>query len=158
MDTWIPIWTSTVDSTLWEEPLHVRVMFFTLMMIRDPDHVVRDPFRRIVKYAHLSDKLEESVELARDALRILSEPDSKSIDSQEYEGRRIKAVEGGWLMLNGEKYEERRRLLSARIRKTQKQREYRAAKAAGKLRRLGPMPGEPHDRTEREERVEGNGI
>lgn len=132
MNTWIPLWTSTVQSTLWEEPPHVRVMFITLLLCRDPDQVVRMPFRRLVKVANLSSDLDESVALATESLKVLSSPDSKSVDLQEFEGRRIKEVEGGWLVLNGLKYDEEMRILGARIRKTRKQRERREAERKAK--------------------------
>jgi hypothetical protein len=94
MNTWIPLWTSTMDSTLWEEPPYVRVMFLTMLMMRDPDHVVRMPLRRLVKKANLSADQEESVRLAEKALKILSEPDRRSTDAQEFGGRRIAQVHG----------------------------------------------------------------
>jgi len=44
-----------------------------------------------------------SLEKTEEAIQVLSEPDLGS-RSKEYEGRRIKAIDGGWLILNGEKY------------------------------------------------------
>lgn len=129
-----------MDSTLWEEPPHVRVMFLTLLMIRDPDHVVRQPFRRVCKKANLSANLDESVKLAEEALRILAEPDARSIDNQEFGGRRIKVVADGWLILNGQKYEDEMKYLWARIRKTQKQKQRR--EQARKTNGSGPLAGE----------------
>lgn len=120
--------------------MHVRVMFLTMLMIRDPDHVVRHPFRRIMKVANLSEEPEEAVRLARDAIKILESPDARSVDNQEFEGRRIRQVEDGWLILNGEKYEEERRSLAARIRKTAKQKERR--EMAKRSHGSGPLPGE----------------
>lgn len=66
-----------------------------------------------------------SVEKCEEALVTLSSPDRYS-RTREFEGRRIKEVEGGWQLLNYDKYrrklsaEERREYLAA------KQREYRA--------------------------------
>jgi len=136
MNTWVPLWTSTVKSTLWEEPPHVRVMFLTMLLVQDPDHVVRMPFRRLVKEANLAEEIGESARMAGDALKVLGSPDVRSIDNQEFEGRRIREVEDGWLILNGAKYEEQRVKLGARIRKTQKQRERR------QMQRGKPLPGE----------------
>ncbi len=127
MNTWIPLWSNTLQSTLWEEPTHVRVMFLTLLMMSDPDHVVREPFRRVMKLANLSEDKAESEQLARDALKILGSPDARSVDNQEFEGRRIREVEGGWEIVNGEKYQEEMRSLTARVRKTRLQRERRQA-------------------------------
>lgn len=107
-----------------------------MLLVRDPDHVVRMPFRRLVKYANLDDDLAKSIELATDAIRILSNPDERSIDHQEYDGRRIKVHAEGWVILNGVKYQEEMVKLSARIRKTQKQRERRERE------RQAQVPGE----------------
>jgi len=142
MNTWVPLWTSTVQSTLWEEPLHVRLMFLTMLLIRDPDHVVRMPFRRLVKAANLAPDITESARLAQDALKVLSSPDKKSLDHQEFEGKRIRQVADGWLVLNGEKYEEQRMQLAARIRKSKKQKERRELEKR-KVAGGGPLPGEP---------------
>lgn len=145
MNTWIPLWSNTLQSTLWEEPPHVRVMFLTLLMMSDPDHVVREPFRRVMKLANLAEDKTESEQLARDALKVLASPDSRSVDNQEFEGRRIREVEGGWEIVNGQKYQEEMRALTARVRKTRLQRERRKSakeapareKAVQKLMRPG---------------------
>lgn len=146
MNSWIPLWTSTVDSTLWEEPLHVRVMFLTLLLMRDPDQVVRQPFRRVCKKANLSEEPEQALKLAQEALKILSEPDTLSVDDQEFGGRRIRQLPDGWLILNGKKYDEEMKYLTARLRKSQKQRERRDAQRA--------QPSGIPDPTRAEERAE----
>ncbi len=46
---------------------------------------------------------------------MLAAPDRKRLEKQEFEGRRIKRVEDGWLVLNGEKY---RRMVSEEMRKS----------------------------------------
>lgn len=111
-----------------------------MLLVRDPDHVVRMPFRRLVKYANLDPDSEKSVELANDAIKILSSPDARSIDHQEYEGRRIRNHREGWLILNGAKYQDEMVKLTARIRKTQKQRERRELER--QAQDSGPLPGE----------------
>lgn len=113
------VWRDIVDSTLWEEPEHVRVVFLTMMAEKDPDHVVRLPLRILVKRCNVS------LEKVQDALEVLSSPDLKSITPQEYEGRRVREVEDGWLMLNGEKYQKALANLTARWRKSQAQRQRR---------------------------------
>ena len=139
---WIPLFTSIVDSSLWEEPPHVRLMFLTLMFMKDQDdHIVREPLRRVAKVANLSEDKVEAYRLAEEALRVLSEPDVRSLEPQEHEGRRIQWIEGkGWLVLNGEYYERMRKELGARIRKTQLQRKRR--EQARKANGSGPLAGE----------------
>lgn len=118
-------------------------MFLTMLMLRDPDQIVRLPLRVLAKKANLSDSRENAYRMAAEAVRILSEPDQRSHDDQKYEGRRIKAVDGGyWLILNGAKYDEEMRVLAARIRKTRKQRERRELERQAQSKGGEPLPGE----------------
>jgi hypothetical protein len=151
MNTWIPLWTSTVDSTLWEEGPDTRVMFLTMLMLRDPDQVVRLPLRVLAKKANLDENREQAYLKAEAALKVLEEEDKHSLERQEHGGRRIERVEGGWLVINGQKYDDEMRNLYSRMRKTKKQRERResarAAEEGGgvlnlRLGRSRPLNGE----------------
>jgi hypothetical protein len=134
MNTWTPLWSSTVDSTLWEESKDVRIMFLTLLMVRDPDHVVRLPMRVLAKKANLSEDKEEAYRLAEAAMGVLEAPDHRSHDEQEFQGRRIeKTAEGYWLVLNGQKYLDQMRTLWSRMRRTQKQKERRHQTSVGSV-------------------------
>jgi len=64
-----------------------------------------------------------------DALRILSEPDLRRKENQEHEGRRIKAVDDGWLVINGEKYRDKVREEMKKARNRRAQRRWRWKKA-----------------------------
>jgi len=64
-------------------------------------------------------------------LKILESPDSKRLDSQEHEGRRIQRVDGGWLVLNGQKYEDMMRKIAEQARKAKWARENRARSKKG---------------------------
>ncbi len=98
MNTWAPLWSGIVESSIWDEPDSVVKVFLTMLAIKDADHVVRKSAYQISK---LSRKSEVEV---LDALKVLCHPDSIRKEKQPFDGRRIKAVEGGWLVLNGEKY------------------------------------------------------
>lgn len=100
MKTWAPLWSGIVDSSIWDEPDHVVKVFVTMLALKDADHVCRLSAYQI---ASRSKKSEMEV---LDALKILSSPDSKRMEPQPFEGRRVQAVEDGWLILNGEKYRE----------------------------------------------------
>lgn len=69
-----------------------------MMALKDADHVYRGTAFNLAQRAH---KTELEV---LEALKVLSSPDKKRVEPQEYDGRRIQAVEDGWLILNGEKY------------------------------------------------------
>jgi hypothetical protein len=98
MNTWAPLWSGIVDSSIWlEDDVTVKV-FLTMMAKKDSDHVVRANAFMIGQWA----KKTEAEVLA--ALKVLSSPDTKRLEPQPFEGRRIQKVEDGWLILNGEFY------------------------------------------------------
>lgn len=97
----------------------VRVLFLTMLAIKEPDHVVRMPLRRLCKKANMTP------EVCLAALKTLKEPDKLSLDDQPFEGKRVEEVEGGWLVLNGDFYQKEIQRLLLRMKKTQWQREER---------------------------------
>jgi hypothetical protein len=98
MRSWAPLWNGIVDSSIWREPDYVVKVFLTMMALKDEDHIVR-----LTAY-QLGERAKKSEVEVLDALKILSSPDTKRVELQEFEGRRIQAVEEGWLILNGQKY------------------------------------------------------
>ena len=84
----------------------------------------------MVRYSayQLGQRAKKSEAEVLDALRVLSSPDTKRLEPQPYEGRRIEKTEDGWLVLNGQSYEDMMRNLNRRNYKTEKQREYRGRK------------------------------
>lgn len=67
---------------------------------KDMDNVVRGSAYNIASWAKKSEA--ETLK----ALEILSKPDTKRLEPQPYDGRRVERVEGGWLILNGKYYQE----------------------------------------------------
>lgn len=130
MNTWAPLWSKIVYSSIWDEPDLVCKVFLTMMAVKDADHVVRFTPYELGKLAR-KDELE-----VLEALKVLSSPDTKRVEQQEYEGRRIKAVPGGWLVLNGEKY---KRMMSEEMRKARNRRAQQAWRDRKKQKEL---PGE----------------
>lgn len=98
MNTWAPLWSGIVDSSLWEEEPDVVKVFITILAAKDSDHVCRLDAYKI----HRKCNIDEVRVL--EILKVLASPDSRRVAAQAYEGRRIKPVEEGWLVLNGEKY------------------------------------------------------
>lgn len=98
--TWAPLWSMIVDSSLWGEPDWVIKVFITILALKDADHVYRGTAYAL---AQRSKKTEAEV---LEALKILSSPDNRRVEAQEFDGRRIELVPDGWLVLNGEKYKE----------------------------------------------------
>ena len=98
MNTWTPLWSGIVESSLWEESGDVVKVFMTLLARKDADHVCRMTAYAISKVCNI-DEIE-----VLEILKVLASPDKRRKEQQQYGGRRIKAVESGWLILNGEKY------------------------------------------------------
>jgi len=130
MSTWSPLFAKIVESSLWSESDLVCKIFITLLAKKDCNQTVQASAYTIGQWAHKSEAE------ALQALKILSEPDRHRIEPQPYEGRRIQKIAGGWLILNGQMYEDLMRKISRRIYKAKKEREYRA------MKRGGPLPGE----------------
>lgn len=131
------LFSELVASSVWDEDDKTRILWITMLALKDRAHFVRGT----VKYLALAARL--PVDVCQWSLDKLSAPDPQS-RSTEHEGRRIKAVPGGWEILNGEKYS---KLLSHEQRKEynrQKQAEYRKAQKLKELYPQGskPAPGE----------------
>lgn len=124
MNTWTPLWSGIVDSSLWEESGDVVKVFMTILAVKDSDHVCRLDTYKIAKKCAL-DELK-----VLDILKVLASPDTRRKTNQLYEGRRIKAVEDGWLVLNGEFYRNKvsDEMRKARLRRSQAAFRERASK------------------------------
>ena len=104
MKSWCPLWSVVVKSSLWQEPDHVVKVFMTMLALKDYDHVYRG------NAFHLAGDSRKSEVEVLDALKVLASPDKIRKQKQEHDGRRIQAVEGGWLILNGEHYQKEMRI------------------------------------------------
>lgn len=125
MNTWAPLFSKIVDSSLWCEPDFVVKVFITMLAKKDSDHIVRGSAFNIASWARKTEK--EALE----ALRILSSPDKRRLEPQPFEGRRIQKVEEGWLVLNGQSYQDLMRSINRKEYKRVKQSDYRAKAAEG---------------------------
>jgi hypothetical protein len=132
VNTWSPIWSGIVDSTLWAEEGDVVKVFMTMLATKDSDHICRLDAYRIGSKCHI-DELK-----VLDILKLLASPDTRRKSKQDHDGRRIKLVEDGWLILNGEKY---RKMVQDEARKAR----WRKAQAAARERKRNKtklLPGE----------------
>jgi len=122
-------------------------IFITMVAKKDADEVCRGNAFNIAQWAK---KTEAEV---LQAFKILAAPDTKRLEPQPFDGRRIEKVEGGWLILNGKKYQDEMTRINRRARKTDLQRQYRAEQNGGESRPVGrprrngkpdpqPQPGE----------------
>lgn len=106
-------------------------IFITMLAKKDSDHIVRGTAYNIAQWA----KKPKEEDRVLQALKRLQEPDTKRLEPQPFEGRRIEKIEGiGYLVLNGQYYENLMRQANRRAYKAEKQREYR--------KKNKPLPGE----------------
>lgn len=118
----VPIFAKIVDSSLWDEPDVVMKVFLTMLVKKDWDHVVRGNAYNIGQWAKKSE-----ADVIK-AIKVLCSPDTRRIEQQPFDGRRLQKVEGGWLILNGDYYH---KLMMAELRREYK-REWQAKKRAEK--------------------------
>ncbi len=137
MNCWAPIWSQIVESSLWEEDGDVVKVFMTLLARKDSDHICELDAYRIAKLCNyrIADGSVDELKVL-DILKVLASPDKRRKEVQEFEGRRIRAVEGGWLVLNGQKY---RDLVQKEMRKATNR---RAQMAWRQRKKAKPLPGE----------------
>lgn len=94
---WIKLHDKIVDSSIWQEPYHVRLVWITLLAKCNMSGLVEISAVRVAAAAHVSE------DEAKEAIKVLMSPDPHS-KSQDYEGRRIEKVEGGFRIINYHKY------------------------------------------------------
>ena len=129
-------------------------VFLTLLALKDSDQVVRHNAFAIGRRCWPRDDKAEVKVL--DALKILASPDRRRLEPQANEGRRIQKVRDGWMLLNGQFYEDMMRNLNRRAYKAKKQRGGREEQDApsgregrGLWRRTGWGRGRAADRKRR---------
>lgn len=91
------LFESLVRSSIWDEDDKTRIVWVTMLALKDRRHQVTGTVRWLAREARVDEEACEA------ALKRFESPDKHS-QSREFEGRRVKRVEGGWLILNGEKY------------------------------------------------------
>lgn len=117
---YVKIFEDILDSSIWEENLATRIVWLTMLIMADEEGVVRASTSGIRRRAVVS------AEDLKVALEILSSPDIDS-KNQEYAGRRIEKIDGGWLVLNYKTYREIR--TKKQLADAERQRRHRANKA-----------------------------
>lgn len=121
-----------VKSSIWAEDDKTRIVWITMLAMKDRDHFVRGTEQYLTAVANVTP------DDCRAALLKLSSPDPRSRSTVE-EGRRIKAVPGGWTIINGEYYAQKLNLAERKEYKRQKEAEYRKRKKLPK--ELGKRAG-----------------
>lgn len=93
--------SSVVNSSLWVEPDHVRLLFITLLALCDKDGCVYGSRLGLERAANITWNTDSASDL--DPWEVLLGPDPDSSDKMrapENEGRRIEEIPGGFRLLN----------------------------------------------------------
>lgn len=132
METWSKLFSSIIDSSVWLESKETRLVWVTMLAKKDFEGFVRGNVGTIARDAGVS--LEESAE----AIKRLESPDASSRTKREG-GRRIKPVDGGWVVINHFVY--RDEIGKEALREYWRRKKERQRKSK-KVVKTGPMPGE----------------
>ena len=124
------LFRSILDSSIWLEPNTTKIVWITMLAMKDRDGVVEASVKALARRAGVS------VEETKQALATLTEPDEDS-RTPEYEGRRIVKVDGGWHILNSDKYREKQDEHEQRERKNARQARWRARVAKSLVKSPG---------------------
>jgi hypothetical protein len=123
---YVRVFSSILDSSIWQEELHVRCLWLVLLIMADEsrDGTVNVPIARLAQKAALTE------EQTRNALEILMAPDEDS-DSPDEEGRRIVPLiperpTRGWRLVNWKKYKDISNAEQRREQVKENMRRYRA--------------------------------
>jgi len=103
-NAYTPLFEQIVDSSIWEESDLVVKVWITLLAKKRKNGIVYGNAFNIARWARKSE-----ADVLK-ALEVLAAPDTKRLEPQPFEGRRIKKVDGGWLLLNAKTYQ---RLMAA---------------------------------------------
>ena len=126
-----------IASSIWDEDDKTRLVWVTLLALKNRDHFVRGTPRFLALAARVSQ------EDCDRALAKLCGPDPGS-RTPDNEGRRIRQEPGGWTVLNGEKYQHALSYEDRKAYNREKQAQHRMRVRKRKLSSngSGPLPGE----------------
>lgn len=96
---WTKLHSTILDSSVWQEPAHVRLVWITMLAMADADGVIEASIGGLAHRARVS--RDECVE----ALNRFLGPDPDSRDGTT--GERLEKLPGGWLVLNHSSYRDR---------------------------------------------------
>lgn len=118
MSGYSKLFSSIIHSTVWREPDHIRLVWITMLAMKDRDGIVE------AAIPGLADAARVGVTQCEEALLRLSSPDPYS-RTPDNEGRRIAEVPGGWEILNHEIYQEKDSQEDRNRKNAEKQKRYR---------------------------------
>lgn len=120
------LFSMILDSTVWQLSLEAKVVWITMLAMKDRHGDVMASVPGLAKRAGVS------IHACEQALECFRSPDPYS-RTKSFDGRRIQDIDGGWTVLNHEKYQQ---MLSV-----EERREYNRRKQAERRRKLAGEGG-----------------
>ena len=126
------LFSRILDSTIWQESSSTRVLWITMLAMANKDGVVEATIPGLADRARIPLK---DCELA---LKRFQQPDKYSW-SKEKEGRRIEVTEGGWFLINHDKYrdllskEDQREKTRLRVQRWREKKEKNVTRVTGNV-------------------------
>jgi hypothetical protein len=115
---YVKLFASILDSSIWSEDYPTRLVWITLLAMADAEGIVKASVSGVARRAAVTRAEAEA------AVQTLLSPDKDRPD-QPHDGRRLELVDGGWRVLNYEKYREIR--TQQQLRDAMRQRKHREA-------------------------------
>lgn len=100
MTGYTKLFGSIIASTIWREDKETKIVWITMLAMANKHGVVE------ASIPGLADMARVTLREVQGALAKLSAPDEFS-RTRDHDGRRIKEIDGGWLILNHAKYREK---------------------------------------------------
>lgn len=97
---WTPLFGSLINSSVWRESKETRLVWITILAKKDRHGFVRSALWALARDAGVKE------EECAVAVKVLESPDKES-GCKANEGRRIQAIDGGWVVLNHELWRDR---------------------------------------------------
>ncbi len=97
MPNYTKLFSTIVTSTIWQEPDRTRIVWITMLALSDKNGEIHASIPGLARVAGVP------VEDCEKALTAFLSPDGYS-RTPEHEGRRIAKIDGGWELLNFQKY------------------------------------------------------
>jgi hypothetical protein len=98
METYAKLSSNLVTSSLWcTETLEAKVLWVTMLAMKDKHGIVSATIPGLAQMAGIP------IVDCEEAIKRFQEPDKYS-RTQDFDGRRIEAVDGGWILLNHKRY------------------------------------------------------
>jgi hypothetical protein len=119
-DNFVKVYEKILDSSIWGQSSDTRIVWITMLAMSDAEGNVAASIGGIARRAAVS------LEAAQSAIQYLESPDEESPED-EYEGRRIERVPGGWVILKRSEYRDKQ--TQAQQRTAERVRNHRRAKS-----------------------------